>query len=229
MASEKERVTKRLIHLNYCWKAFKGAAIWLVFSIIAIQVFGPPPTSRDFEDIFDIFRISMLPFMTPTTPESSPTTPSSENCIFCEIAANKSSTRVIYEDETFVAFKDIRPAAAHHMLIIPRAHISSVQKLTPESVQMLQKMKEIGTNLLTGLGVPDASQQLGFHVPPFNSINHLHLHVIAKPFRNFLSAAKYPNGWKSCRWWIELDRLTESLKKGENFYGNGAYWNWSWT
>ncbi len=45
-------------------------------------------------------------------------------CIFCEIVAGRQPADIVYEDEQAVAFRDIKPQAPVHILIIPREHIS---------------------------------------------------------------------------------------------------------
>lgn len=42
----------------------------------------------------------------------------SANCIFCKIAAGDIPSKKVYEDEDFVAFHDINPAAPVHLLLI---------------------------------------------------------------------------------------------------------------
>ncbi|MCH3703260.1 HIT domain-containing protein, partial [Campylobacter lari] len=51
----------------------------------------------------------------------------SANCIFCKIAAGEIPSKKVYEDEDFVAFHDINPAAPVHLLLIPRRHVTSMQ------------------------------------------------------------------------------------------------------
>jgi len=90
----------------------------------------------------------------------------------------------------------------------------TVKDLKREHLPMLERMITVGTNLLHSNGfVPsDDQSRLGFHVPPFNSIGHLHLHVLGLPFRNFLLPFKYSRGkW----WWAEARQIVERLK-GEN-------------
>jgi histidine triad (HIT) family protein len=49
-----------------------------------------------------------------------------ENCIFCRIAARQSPARLVYEDETVVAFEDLNPQAPVHLLVVPRKHLPSL-------------------------------------------------------------------------------------------------------
>ena len=51
---------------------------------------------------------------------------SQENCIFCKIAAGEIPSKKVHEDDEFVAFHDINPAAPVHVLVIPRKHIETL-------------------------------------------------------------------------------------------------------
>ena len=51
------------------------------------------------------------------------------DCIFCEIAAGRIPADKVYEDEQVVAFRDINPKAAVHLLVIPREHVASLDEL----------------------------------------------------------------------------------------------------
>lgn len=45
-----------------------------------------------------------------------------ENCIFCKIVKKEIPAHIVYEDEKFMAFLDIRPKSPGHTLIIPKQH-----------------------------------------------------------------------------------------------------------
>ncbi len=45
-----------------------------------------------------------------------------EDCIFCKITSGAISSDIVYQDEHFVAFRDIHPQAPVHVLIAPRRH-----------------------------------------------------------------------------------------------------------
>ncbi len=45
------------------------------------------------------------------------------DCIFCRIVKGELPAEKVYEDEAFVAFRDIRPKAPVHVLVVPKAHV----------------------------------------------------------------------------------------------------------
>ena len=54
-------------------------------------------------------------------------------CIFCKIIAGEIPSTKVYEDELVFAFRDINPQAPTHILVIPKAHIASVNELTADN------------------------------------------------------------------------------------------------
>ena len=59
---------------------------------------------------------------------------------------------------------------------------------------MLEKMIEIGSNCLKDVNInPEyaTDAQYGFHRPPMNSIDHLHMHAIAMPISGVFASVAY--------------------------------------
>lgn len=102
-----------------------------------------------------------------------------ENCLFCKIAAGEIPSRIAYEDEDILCFHDINPQAPVHVLVIPRAHIASVDGVTAENSAVvahifatIPKIAALlglsgGYRVITNCG-PDACQ----------SVKHLHFHIL---------------------------------------------------
>lgn len=44
------------------------------------------------------------------------------DCIFCKIARKEIPAHIVYEDDAFLAFLDIRPLSPGHALVIPKQH-----------------------------------------------------------------------------------------------------------
>lgn len=129
-------------------------------------------------------------------------------CIFCHL--DKEHEEIIHQDDEFLVFKDINPAGKTHWLVIPRNHTPNVKSLGKDDLGMIIRMNNLAKNLTEIHGMNKTIR--GFHVPPFISVNHLHLHIIEKPFKNFWRSLKYP----TCRWngWFEtVERTIERLNK----------------
>ena len=62
-------------------------------------------------------------------------------CKFCQIIANKTS--LTYEDDQVAVFKDIRPEAKQHLLIVPKDHIKDVGTLKPYHAPLLKNMHDV--------------------------------------------------------------------------------------
>jgi len=122
------------------------------------------------------------------------------------------------QDVDFVAFRDYNPSALHHYLVIPKRHIDSVKSLSYEDVALVERMMEIGHHILNNLDVPDNSRRMGFHIPPFNSVDHLHLHVQGLPYKSIFRHAKYPvvHGYgrlaKGFSWFSEVTQTIAILQ-----------------
>ncbi|XP_042503854.1 bifunctional adenosine 5'-phosphosulfate phosphorylase/adenylylsulfatase HINT4-like isoform X4 [Macadamia integrifolia] len=129
-------------------------------------------------------------------------------CVFCQIASSSTSTQLLHSDEKVVAFQDINPSAFKHYLVIPVEHISTVKDLQRRMAdyQLVSHLLDVGQTLLHR-DAPDSKQYrieetkveevpmdssgFGFHQPPFNSVNHLHLHCLALPFIPRWKCIKY--------------------------------------
>lgn len=121
-----------------------------------------------------------------------------------------------YRDESpdLLAFRDITPRAPTHNLVIPKRFIESIFDLTHEDLPLLYESKEMAIRLLKReqpKALERGDYRLVFHVPPFNSVDHLHLHVLA-PASNlsvFHRTVKYHS---NTRWCVSLDRVIARLE-----------------
>jgi histidine triad (HIT) family protein len=108
------------------------------------------------------------------------TTRSEPRCIFCGIVERRVPADEVLRDEHIVAFRDIKPVAPTHILVVPTTHavhLSEFAKLAgaAASARLLAAAAELGARfgergyrVVTNEGV-DAGQ----------SVYHLHLHVLA--------------------------------------------------
>ncbi|XP_065182019.1 adenosine 5'-monophosphoramidase HINT3-like [Sycon ciliatum] len=134
-------------------------------------------------------------------------------CVFCRVARGQDEkTELLFQDEQFVVFRDIRPASSHHYLVVPLNHRGNVKFMEPsqDNFKFVQSMVSIGQRVLEERGADVTSARFGFHWAPFHTIEHLHLHVIAPVTEmGFIARTVFrPNSyWFVTSEWVE-ERLT---------------------
>ncbi|KAG7509421.1 histidine triad nucleotide-binding protein 3-like [Solea senegalensis] len=121
------------------------------------------------------------------------------------------STSVSEQDDQLVCFRDLKPGAAHHYLIVPRRHIDTCKSLQADDVPLVEQMQQMGMKMLEKNKVCDLDDvRLGFHLPPFSSVPHLHLHALA-PASQMVFRSQLHYGPKS-HWFITVDKVLSQLK-----------------
>jgi len=102
------------------------------------------------------------------------------DCIFCRVVRNEAHADILYQDEWVTAFRDIRPQAPTHLLIVPNQHIDSVNQLQPEHGEMPARLLLIARQLARQEGVADSGYRLVMNTGPQagQSVDHLHLHLL---------------------------------------------------
>lgn len=139
-----------------------------------------------------------------------------EGCIFCGFIHNRSEkNKIIYEDEFCAAFHDKAHINAQmHILMCPKDHIKNVYYVGKDNVSILTKLLEAGEALLKRLR-PNESYRFGYHEPPMNTIDHLHLHCIVLPITSdYLNNVIY--GFKL----TPTDKIIAKVESGEIHPGN---------
>mgnify|MGYP001008115209 FL=1 len=61
--------------------------------------------------------------------------------IFKKIIDKEIPANIVYEDDEFLAFHDINPAAKVHVLVIPKKEIKNLDAATEEDLELLGKLQ----------------------------------------------------------------------------------------
>jgi len=104
----------------------------------------------------------------------------SRECLFCKIVNREIPSDFLYEDDTYVVFKDINPAAPVHLLLVPKKHIRSINDITPEDKDILSGLFMVARKMAKEQGVNESGYKLLFNVEKGGGqeIFHIHLHLI---------------------------------------------------
>ena len=102
------------------------------------------------------------------------------DCIFCKIVKGEVPSEIIYKDEDFIAFKDIKPKAPVHILIIPKKHIASINHLEEEDKELMGNLCLLAKKIAKKVNLKDKGYKLVFNVGRGGGqvIDHLHLHLL---------------------------------------------------
>ncbi len=79
---------------------------------------------------------SQLGQQTMATPQEEP----KKECVFCAIVQGKMPAKIVADNEQFIAFLDIQPKAAGHIVVVPKRHVLTYD--------MLDMAEEAAYNLL---------------------------------------------------------------------------------
>jgi len=101
-------------------------------------------------------------------------------CIFCKIIKKEIPSEIVYENEKVLAFKDIKPLAPIHILIVPKKHIISVDHLEIKDRILMGDLILSAQKISREQKINKTGYKLVFNVGPGGGqiINHLHLHLL---------------------------------------------------
>ena len=101
-------------------------------------------------------------------------------CIFCKIISGEAPATIVYHDEQVTAFRDLRPAAPTHILIVPNKHITSVGALEIEDEPLMGHLFTTARRLAEEEGIAKGGYRLITNTGPDGgqTVFHLHLHLI---------------------------------------------------
>jgi histidine triad (HIT) family protein len=102
------------------------------------------------------------------------------DCIFCKIITGKSPSQLLFQDDLVSAFRDNRPVAPVHVLVVPNKHIASVNDLTAEDEALIGHLFTVARQLARQEGVDYSGYRLVVNTGRHGGqgVFHLHLHLL---------------------------------------------------
>tara|TARA_Y100001970_G_C14184733_1_gene831917 strand:+ start:1027 stop:1371 length:345 start_codon:yes stop_codon:yes gene_type:complete len=103
-----------------------------------------------------------------------------EKTIFDKIIAKKVPSDIIYEDDNYLAFKDINPQAPIHILIIPKKRIPTINDLNDSDRDIIGGMVLIAKDIAKSLSINEDGYRLVFNCnnDGGQTVYHIHLHLL---------------------------------------------------
>ena len=103
------------------------------------------------------------------------------NCLFCKIVEKTIPANIIFESEEFLAFKDIAPQSPHHILIIPKKHIQSLNQTTADDQYLMGGLLLTAQKIAHTLEIDNAGFRVVMNTGTFGgqTVEHIHLHLLA--------------------------------------------------
>ncbi len=102
------------------------------------------------------------------------------DCLFCRIIKGEIPTKIVYKDDFVVAFDDINPQAAHHKLIVPHKHISTLNDLHSEDNELVGHMIQTAKMLAKQLNIAEEGYRvvMNCNAGAGQTVFHIHLHLL---------------------------------------------------
>jgi histidine triad (HIT) family protein len=105
----------------------------------------------------------------------------SSNCVFCKIVKGEIKPHTVFEDEKTLAFLDANPLAKGHTVIIPKTHVSKLEKLDENTTEaffrtihkMIAPIQEAVGAQATTIGINNGKES-GQEIP------HVHAHIVPR-------------------------------------------------
>jgi histidine triad (HIT) family protein len=100
--------------------------------------------------------------------------------LFERIIAGELPAAIVYKDERVIAFRDIRPAAPTHILIVPNKPIPTVNDIADEDEPLIGHLFTVARDLARQEGIAENGFRLILNCNAHGGqeVYHLHLHLL---------------------------------------------------
>ncbi|MBS0349775.1 MAG: histidine triad nucleotide-binding protein [Proteobacteria bacterium] len=104
----------------------------------------------------------------------------SKECVFCKIINRELPANLVYEDDQVVAFPDIHPKAPHHLLIIPKRHIATLNDITEQDTALAGHLLQVAKKLAVQLAIAEQGYRvlMNCNEGGGQAVFHIHLHLL---------------------------------------------------
>ncbi|KZM68879.1 purine nucleoside phosphoramidase [Nocardia terpenica] len=103
-----------------------------------------------------------------------------EDTTFLRIVQGQAPADVVYQDDLVTAFRDIRPQAPTHILIVPNVLIPTLNDVRPEHEPALGRMMTVAAKVAAQEGIAEKGYRLISNCNRHGGqeVYHLHMHLV---------------------------------------------------
>jgi histidine triad (HIT) family protein len=100
------------------------------------------------------------------------------DCLFCKIVRREIPAKLVYEGDDCVAFRDIDPKAPVHVLVVPRAHVASLNDVSDAS--LVGQLAMVAAEIARQEGIAESGYRtvVNTNRDAGQTVFHLHLHLL---------------------------------------------------
>ncbi len=101
-----------------------------------------------------------------------------EDCLFCRIVRGDIPVQLVFENSDCVAFRDINPQAPLHVLVVPRAHVASLNDA--HDAAAIGSLALAAAEIARAEGFADSGYRtvINTNAAAGQTVFHLHLHLL---------------------------------------------------
>lgn len=101
-----------------------------------------------------------------------------DQCLFCRILRKEIPATVVAETDDCLAFRDITPRAPVHVLVIPKAHVGSLNDAT--DAEQLGKLTLLAAEIARTEGIAESGYRtiINTGADAGQTVFHVHLHLL---------------------------------------------------
>ena len=102
----------------------------------------------------------------------------SDQCLFCRIVRREIPARIVHETDDTLAFADIDPKAPTHVLVIPKAHVATLNDATDAA--QIGRLALVAAEIARSEGLAERGYRtvINTNADAGQTVFHVHLHLL---------------------------------------------------
>jgi len=146
------------------------------------------------------------------------------DCIFCKIVAREAPASIVDEDDTTIAFLDIRPVNPGHTLVIPRSHAARLSGLPSRQggEAFAAAMRVAAAIRSSGIRCEGINLYLADGEAAGQEVDHVHLHVVPR-FTGDGFGLRFGPQYGRIAARAELDEMAAKIRRKMTTHGTNRF------